>query len=248
MVYASSISRLARQPSELASDPPGLHSWLRHLAHDVENPLAVIRMAAEAAVRESLSPAERRVLGRRIQRQVDRIHLLIQEWLVVAGEDGRVGPRPMVDIELFQRRIWESLEPDLGEGRIELRQEAVAPRLRVRIEVRPLTCALRQLYLNALEAMSGAGVWVWSIQTEGQRVRLDLEMTVSDGEAEGLHRFLDGLLPDAPSGSGAAGFILGSRILASHQGQLEAVSRPAGGRLSVWLPLASSAELSSTCL
>ncbi len=205
-------------------------------------------MAAEAAVRDSLPPIERQCLGRRIQRQVDRIHLLIQEWLVVAGEDGIGRVWPMVNIELFQRRIWEGLEPDLCERQIELRQGAVAPCLRAWIEVRSLTCALRQLYLNALEAMPGAGLWVWSIHAEDQRVRLDLEMTVSAGPAEGLHRFLAGLVPDTRSGNSAVGFVLGSRILASHQGRIETVSLPAGGRLSVWLPLANPAELSSDCL
>jgi signal transduction histidine kinase len=207
------------------------------IAHEVRNPLAVIRSATQGLA-EATSPEDdeiRRACGF-MTAEIDRLTSVVSSLLAFARpprlELREVGVRELFDrVELLAKH-------ELGSRRIRLENNAGAGAPSVTADADLLSQVLLGLIDNARDALSAGG-------------RVILETAVRDGEGEiavaddgpGVapelrERIFDPFFTTRARGIGL-GLAVARQIVEAHGGRLEAGERPGGGaRFTIRLPLA----------
>jgi len=236
---------LGRPPRVRAAPAAAGHSAARTLAHEVRNPLAGIRAAAQLISRSE--DAESAALARLICDEVDRIHRLTE----------RIDPLGAVEpprFELFN--IHEALERVrklIGSGAPEVMiRERYDPSLpRVRGDMDQLIQAFLNIAKNAAEAVAGnpdgeiafitayrPGVKFRSAASGAARAQLEVQI-VDNGP--GLHpdvadRLFEAFATTKANGMGL-GLTVAADIVARHDGRIEVDSTPSRTAFKVLLPI-----------
>ena len=206
------------------------------IAHEVRNPLQAIRLTAEI-VREK-SPPEARDGCDVIVAEMDRLSLLTDELLVLAGKDTR-RPRPL-DLCRELHETLRLLKFQLRQR--DLRAELSLPDLpAVRMDPNRCRQLLLNLLLNAAEASPrGAAISV-TARADADRVVL----TVADSGAGFPPQVLQGegeeLFSTKVSGAGL-GLSICRQILRQAGGELKLRNEEGGARAEVALPAAEGSE------
>jgi len=209
------------------------------VAHNLRNPLASIRTAAEMMDGPNSAHPDQAEHREDIIQSVDRANRWITELVRVSHATqlplGAVPTTPM------WRDCLEELQPEMTRQRVLWQlQEGEAP------EVRANTAMLRQILLsvlaNAIEAMPRGGPLAIGWHVENGR----LEMTVDDagtGVKEEVRQALFRPFFSTKSGGLGIGLALARRTLEQWQGTIDLRSRNgAGSRVTITLPLAPAEE------
>lgn len=226
-----------REITERADRQQSVALMARRLAHELRNPLAGVRGAAQLVAATDGNPASARH-ARMIQREVDRILALIER---LSGEAGQ-----QLEPVNLHRVLNESAElvvaEQAGQLRLEQYYDPSIPLLQSD------SGQLHQLFLNLLRNAAQAGARCIAITTRIEHdsvlvhepvrhaVRIDID---DDGEGvpEALHdRLFLPLVSGRDQGTGF-GLAVAQNIARAHQGLIEFEPLEQGSRFRVRLPL-----------
>ncbi len=217
------------------------------MAHDLKNPLAAVKGAAQLL-------QEERAQGRSIDDQAELLALFVQESDRMARlidrhrRLSRLEPaREAVDVGALVRRLVELRRLSVSPGQqLELELTAELPRCEVDADL--LVTALENLVTNAFEAIACEGrVVVRALPGEGAAAELVLEVE-DDGagmDPRQLERATDGSFTTKAQGSGL-GLAFARRVAEAHGGRLLLSSKQGQGtRARMHLPCLGAPALSA---
>jgi signal transduction histidine kinase len=230
-----SAARLERRLSR-AENLAAMGRLTATLAHEIKNPLAIIRGSAQRLGR--LDPEAQRMADFVVE-EADRLSRTVARYLEFARGRSTAGPEALSEVGDAADTLESTL--DLLEG--ELRARNVSLEWGARMGAAPVSLdneSLKQLYLNlvlnALEAMpEGGRLWV-SMAERGNRIEVGIADTGMGIPADVLKRLGNPFVTTKATGSGL-GLFLARRLAESAGGELRIESEEGRGtRCIVRLP------------
>ena len=191
------------------------------VAHEINNPLATISVAAESLA-ESASNQKERDLARAIGDQAARISEIVGQLLSFDySAEFELEPGDVRDV------IEEALAPvDLGKIRVSRHYEPGLPK--VRINADKLRQALTNIVSNALQAMGDKGELSVATRLRGGEVEVCFSDT-GPGIAADLRRIFDPFYTTKEVGEGAGlGLAITHHFIRMHQGEMYVYSPALG--------------------
>ncbi len=209
------------------------------VAHEIRNPLAVLRGASARLQRgDALPPAERAELLRMIDEEVDRMGGVVQNFLDLSrrpkGEPEAFALKPVL------LRSLDILRVELERSKIEVKLEWNAPEtLLVDGDPHALHHVFLNLALNARDIMPlGGRLTVRVIERRGQ-ARLYFEDTGPGVPFELRNKIFEPFFTTRAKGTGL-GLAFVERIVSEHGGSVTVGAAPGGGaQFEVRLPVDS---------
>jgi signal transduction histidine kinase len=221
-----SASRLERRLSR-AENLAAMGRMTATLAHEIKNPLAIIRGSAERL--RTLQPEAQRMADSVIE-ESDRLSRTVARYLQFAR--GREDPDAAADagdaLEALQATL-DFLEGELSQRRVTLeRRRAAAGRAPVALDNESLKQVYLNLILNALEAMPEGGRLSIAETDAGGRIEVSITDDGAGMPPEVLDRLGDPFFTTKTRGSGL-GLFLTRRLVRSAGGELLIRSEPGRG-------------------
>ena len=210
------------------------------VAHEVRNPLAVIRMLWHTAFR-GLQPSPDQIQDLNlIENKLGQMNRTLDRILNLArSADPQMGA---VNASEIMREVALLTRSKLSLGRIRLRLKLPSlGSVQIRGDRSQVEQAVLNLVLNALEAMSPGGTLTLQVMAKGDEVALLVQDTGRGMAQEVTARLFEPFLSWRPGGTGL-GMALVRRTVEAHGGKLRVESKPGQGtkveiRLPVWDPL-----------
>lgn len=216
------------------------------IAHEVRNPLGVIRASA-SMVREHFTPADEAYRACEfIREEIDRLNSLITSLLTFS--------RPAelrlqsVPIEQIIDRTLQLAGEELQRRGITVAREREASASTVTADPDLIVQVIFGLLINAAEALGEQGMVIIRTVSDSREVQVEVVDTgpgVSPADAE---RIFEPFFTTKATGTGL-GLPMAARIVRAHGGLIEVVqgqggeSRGVGARFRVHLPIAGPTEL-----
>jgi signal transduction histidine kinase len=221
------------------------------MAHEIRNPLGIIRVTAET-LREEIasSPAadpERDTLCQDILEEVDRVHGLVGRFLEFSQPEGHTRAEPADIADVVEHAVRLSRKATRGRLAIEVQMESGVTGAQTPLPAASLQQVLFNLLRNAQEATEetggseAIGVRV-ALSTDARGALIEIwDRGVGMNSAQ-VRRAGEPFVTTKPGGTGL-GLSITKNLLASVQGRLDIVSRPGGGTtVTVALPLVRSPD------
>ncbi|MFK7987039.1 MAG: nitrogen regulation protein NR(II) [Sandaracinaceae bacterium] len=201
------------------------------IAHEVRNPLAIIKNAHSSLKRRTLSHADRTVLLEIVDEEVDRLGRLTRALLTYARPVTPHGRR--IDLrELLHDSVDRAVQSALAPVDVKL-EDVALPLFEGDPEL--LAQALRNLIENGVLAMPEGG----RLMVRGRAHRVDgvdgVLLEIED-EGEGMDedtllKARDPFFTTRPAGTGL-GLAIADKVIRSHGGTLTLTSEPGSGTLA----------------
>ena len=212
---AESVDQLRAQYAELAA-------LAGSLAHEIKNPLSVIRMNMDLLAEDfagAQTPRERRAIAKieMVSRQCTRLENLLNDFLQfnkVGQLDLRLG-----DLNEQIERVLDLFEPQAVESSVEIIRYLDHDLPSIRLNAETLQAALLNLVKNALEAMPDGGQLIARTRVTRQGVALDLIDTGSGMDERTAMKMFDAFFSTKSGGSGL-GLPTARRIIEAHGGRI----------------------------
>ena len=214
------------------------------IAHEVRNPLAVIRSAAQG-VAEALPAGE--VESRRacsfITAEIDRLTSVVSSLLAFA-RPLRLEPRAVTLDGLFDRALLLARD-ELAAKQVRVRRAEPASLPALRADADLISQVLLGLLANAAEAVPvGGEVILGGRESEGN-VAIEVADSGPGIPPELRGRIFEPFFTTRPQGTGL-GLAVARQIVEAHGGRIEVGDSPAGGaRFSILLPAAGAGVLAA---
>jgi two-component system sensor histidine kinase HydH len=216
------------------------------IAHEVRNPLGVIRASA-SMVREHFSPGEEAHRACEfIREEIDRLNSLITS-LLAFSRPAELRLQPVLIEQVIDRALQLTNE-ELQRRGITVGRESEHASLTVTADPDLIAQVVFGLVINAAEAIGEQGMVILRTLSEQEHVVVEVVDTgpgVSSADAE---RIFEPFFTTKSSGTGL-GLPMAARIIRAHGGLIEVVSGEGAGkggvgaRFRVRLPIAGPAEL-----
>lgn len=241
-------SQRRHSDTERARQQQELHELLRALAHEIKNPLAGLRGAAQLLARE-LTEQEQDRAGNEptlteftdlIQREADRLRALVDRLLLPA----RTLTKAPLNIHSVLEQVLQIVQLTLPSG-VQLQRDYDPSLPDLTANADALHQVLLNLVQNAVEAMPGHGRI--SLRTRAEhgvtlgsvRWKLVLRIDVIDNgpgvPIDLRDRIFLPLVTGKAHGTGL-GLSIAQTLVQQHEGLLECSSAPGHTVFSVWLP------------
>ena len=201
------------------------------LAHEIKNPLSVIRMNMDLLAEdfgEAKDQRDRRALGKVevVQQQCQRLHNLLNDFLRFARiQNLELTPGDLNDV---MGRVLRFIEPQADEQHVELVDYLASDLPAIMLDDETLYAALLNLTLNALQAMPGGGALTVRTRESRFGVALDLIDTGSGMNDETARHMFEPFYTTKDGGSGL-GLPLAQKIIAAHNGRIDVQSEVGRG-------------------
>ncbi len=202
------------------------------LAHEVQNPVAAIRMHAQL-----LRGGADTDSARTIEHEVGRIESMLNQWLFLTRPEPPALAR--LDIGALLARIVAMHQAQAHHAAVVVQFEA-ARDLCVDADGRRMDQVFRNLLTNALQAMPGGGTLTIRAAHRGARIAVEFLDSGRGFSPRALERFAEFFFSEREGGMGI-GLSVVNEILRAHGGSLEVANRPGGGA-HVTVQLGSVAE------
>jgi two-component system sensor histidine kinase ChvG len=251
---ADEIGDLARALEVLTRRLDGriraLESFAAELSHELRNPLASIRGAAELAA-EVDDPAERRRFREIVQRDIARVERLLAEVRDIAAIDARLAQEEKEDVPL-ERLLAEMVESvNVRErGRVTCRLEASGDGAAVRGSADRVSQLLGNLLDNAASFSPSGGEVAVSLRRSGPSVVVEIADRGPGILPQHLERVFERFFTYRPGAESAGkdghsglGLAIAAAIAEGYGGEITARNRESGGAVfEVRLPAAAPAR------
>ena len=205
------------------------------IAHEVRNPLGIIKTSAEIVQKgKSVSATDARMLGHVVD-EVRRIDQLIRDFLEFAKPQAPT--LELLDLLSVIKRVQEFCGPEFERLNIRVNVSLDANPLPVLADANQIFQAVLNLVLNALDAMPLGGELGIRLERREGFALLSFSDTGRGISPEIQDRIFDPFFTTKQSGSGL-GLAKVYAIMEAHHGRVECVSQ--GGRgatFSLLLPL-----------
>jgi signal transduction histidine kinase len=196
------------------------------LAHEIKNPLSVIRMNMELLAEDLADPQtakERRALSKVeiVEKQCSRLENLLHDFLKFARLrklDLRAG-----NLNDQIERVLTLFEPQANEQEVELRRYLDPDLPSMMLDGETLQAALVNLVKNALEAMPGGGTLVVRSRPTRTGIALDLIDTGVGMDDKTALKMFEAFYTTKHGGSGL-GLPAARKIIEAHGGQINVQS------------------------
>jgi len=205
------------------------------IAHEVRNPLGVIRSAAQGLA-ERLPPAEEEM--RRacsfIITEIDRLSSVVTSLLAFARPP-QLAPRPVGVNELVDHALLLARD-DLEAKRVRVRRGNTGAIPPVRVDADLLSQVLLGLLANATEAVPAGGEVTLDARATDGAVEIEVADSGPGVPPDLRGRIFEPFFTTRSRGTGL-GLAIARQIVEAHGGQIDVGDRPGGGaRFSVRLP------------
>ncbi|MBD8192203.1 HAMP domain-containing protein [Pseudomonas fluorescens] len=204
------------------------------LAHEIRNPLGIIKTATQLLHRRAdLPDTDKRHLEYVIS-EVSRINDLITEFLDFAK------PNPPLRVVQPVRALVEEIlgfcAPELATHNIDAQIDDQAPGATIYADAKQLKQACLNLILNAIDAMPDGGRLTLGIRTVNDHTVISIADTGQGIAAEMVERIFTPFVTTKASGTGL-GLAKVYSIMESHDGSIECASeKDAGATFSLYIP------------
>ncbi len=202
------------------------------IAHEVRNPLAIIKNAVSGLRRPTLRAADRTILLAILEEEVDRLSRLVRNLLDYARP---VTPKAQgVDLLELAQRAAEIARDGLEDpSRVSVILETASVPV-VRGDPELLEQAFTNLAANAMQAMPSGGTVTIRAALVGAppRVRLEFEDSGEGMDAVALGKAMDPFFTTRPAGTGL-GLAIVDRVIRNHGGTITLRSEPGEGTTAV---------------
>ena len=215
------------------------------VAHEVNTPITGISSYAQMLLADTPEDDPRHEMLRKVERQTFRAARIVNNLLVFARNMG--GERLVVDVGPLVGEMLDLLKERMSRRNIRVVWQPPATRVPVLAHEGELQQVLTNLAVNASDAMAaGGGTLTLRLETEGGRVRIQVEDTGVGIPAERLERIFQPFFSTKlGSGGTGLGLSISYEILRRHGGDLRVESRPGlGSVFTVELPLAEEGSAS----
>jgi signal transduction histidine kinase len=205
------------------------------IAHEIRNPLGIIRSSAEILLkraREQKEEGSARILEAMYD-EIKRLGQTVHDFLDYARpKQPRMDP---VDLKQVFEQALTFLKPELERSEVTVNTE-LKGRLQIRGDKDLLYRALYNVLSNAVQAMEGGGkIEVTGASRDG-RVRLSVLDTGPGFDEASLNKMTDPFFTTKDQGTGL-GLAIVNNIVASHGGRLDLSNREDGGaRVDIVFP------------
>jgi signal transduction histidine kinase len=192
------------------------------LAHEIKNPLSVIRMNVELLAEDLTppqSPEQRRALTKVeiVMEQCTRLENLLNDFLRFARVRGlELSPG---DLNEQIERVLLLFEPQANEAGVEVLKYLDPDLPTILLDEQSLQAALVNLVKNALEAMPGGGQFVVRTRTTRNGVALDLIDTGCGMDERTALQMFEAFFSTKSGGSGL-GLPTAKKIIEAHGGRI----------------------------
>jgi signal transduction histidine kinase len=209
------------------------------LAHEVQNPVAAIRMHAQLW----RSGAHAANAAATIEHEAARIDSLLSQWLFLTRPDPpAVAP---VDVRDLLAEVVATHRHQAEHAAVEVRLDA-PPGLVANADRRRLDQVFRNLLVNAVQAMPRGGALAIRAERADGMLRIAFADTGTGFSPRALQRFAEYFFSEKEGGMGI-GLAVASEILKAHGGNLRAANRDGPGAIvTVELPAAARAANDAT--
>lgn len=196
------------------------------IAHEIRNPLGIIRTSSEVVrMKSPLAPSEDRLISFVLD-EVARIDRLVQDILdYVRPREPR---RENIDLRDVVARVVEGARPALGERRITDQVSSPAVPLRIEGDADRLYQALLNLVLNAMDAMPDGGQLKIVTGVDGGFIRIAVQDTGIGMSEDVRRRVFDPFFTTKTRGTGL-GLAKVQAIIEDHGGSIRCDSAPDRG-------------------
>ncbi len=214
------------------------------LAHEIKNPLASIKGAAEILRDEFPGDHPKREFVDILFKETDRLHDTVEETLRYAKGRPREREEALAPLAAVARHVGALLERQLREKQVRFILPANGETRHLLVESAKFSQVLLNLGLNALDAVRPGGqIWlmVENAGDGGWRISVcDDGPGVPEAEKE---RIFEPFYSGKTDGTGL-GLLISRKIVASYGGSLRATDRPGGGAcFEIFLPAKNGAGL-----
>jgi signal transduction histidine kinase len=208
------------------------------LAHEIKNPLASIQLHAQLVDTAALDADSARSLGH-VRAETEVIEGLVNQWLFLARPaPPQTAPQ---DLRGLLTETLATLGAQADHAGVQLRLSP-GPAVPVRVDRARLRQALRNVLLNAIQAMPGGGAVEVGLEVGDGRVRIAVRDQGPGFSAAALAQ-ATGLFYSEKEGGMGVGLNVAGEIFAAHGGALTVKNHPQGGaEVEMVLPCAAAAD------
>ena len=204
-----------------------LASLAGSLAHEIKNPLSVIRMNVELLCEdfeEIETPEARRALGKMaiVNRQCNRLESYLNDFLRFTRLSSLELKAGSLNDQVLQ--VLEFFEPQANRQGIEIKRYLETDLPGIKMDSQTLQAAFVNLVKNALEAMPKGGQLVARTRITKSGVALDLIDTGSGMETKALIKMFDSFYTTKDGGTGL-GLPTAKKIIEAHGGVINVQSQ-----------------------
>jgi signal transduction histidine kinase len=206
-----------------------------HMAHEIRNPLSIIRGAVERlCVSPAMSEADKELLGF-LPDEVDRLDGIVSRYLDFA----RVEP-PRLAMENLEDLVKETValfQRELTEKRVRVQISSAPNMPSLRLDAPRIKQALLNLLLNATQSMPEGGEIHINLSQAKKKVRLDISDTGTGIPGVQLDKIFEPFYTTKKKGSGL-GLAIVANVVEDHKGKVQVRSKPNQGTIfSIFLPI-----------
>lgn len=244
LIFYTMLARLIRMEHSLAFADrlKSMGALAASLAHEVRNPLSIMRATAESVSEELQPNAEQQPLLRSIIEEIDRMNELMSRFLQFASPSIESNPDAAADAETTIASVVSFFQKDMQKQSIQIKGESEKNLPPVAMEEKSLRQILLNLLINAKDAIGEKGVIEVRSRRRKQNILIEI---LDDGRgipAENIPRVFDPFFSTREGGTGLGLFV--SRMLAERAGgSLEIANREGrGARALLILPIAAPQE------
>ena len=199
------------------------------VAHEIRNPLAVLRGASQRLHRfENLNQAQRTELLAMIEEEVTRMGTVVQNFLDLSRRPK--GDTVECELQPVLERSLEILRVELGRSKVSVDDQWDAPEMIVEGDPSAMHHVFLNLALNARDVMQDGGKLRVRVQGKKGEARIQFEDT-GPGVPKAIRRkIFEPFYTTRATGTGL-GLAFVDRIVTEHGGSVTVGSAPSGGAL-----------------
>ena len=203
------------------------------LAHEINNPVAAIRLHAQLLEEEVT--AEQRERVQTILSESVRIEGLVSQWMFLARpQPPQISPCDLAEIV---GAVVRALQPSADHAGVALRNE-MQPGFWVAVDRRRITQAISNVVTNAIQAFGGGCVTVTADREADGRIIFTVTDSGRGFSPAALERGTELFFSEKEGGMGV-GLSVTSEILRAHGGEARLANNPQGGaKVALVLPAA----------